>query len=238
MYKDKKILAIVPARGGSKGLPKKNIKEMNGKPLIAWSLDAAKQCDFIDEIFVSTDSQEIADVCEAHGVFVPHLRPAHLASDTSRSIDAILYTIDYLEKQGKYFDLVVLLEPTSPQREVSDIQNAIKQLIETEGAESIVGVYKTECQHPDFLVSLDENKFLKSYVNKFDAKPRQELEDLFFFEGTVYVATVESLRREEGFYHDKTIGYITSKYKSLEVDDIYDFIMIEALMKAKKDGTI
>ena len=116
MYKDKKFLAIIPARGGSKGLPKKNIKVMNGKPLIAWTIENAKKCPYIDEIYVSTDSQEIADVCENFGIKVPELRPDYLASDTSTSADVVIHVLDTLEKQGKKFDYFMLLEPTSPLR--------------------------------------------------------------------------------------------------------------------------
>lgn len=148
MYKDKKILAIIPARGGSKGLPGKNIKPLLGKPLIGWTIEQALTSKYIDEIFVSTDSREIADVAETFGVQVPDLRPEELANDTASSMDFILYTLHLLEKRGKNFSYIVLLEPTSPLRDVMDIDYAIEKLVTIEEAESIVGVCKTEAVHP------------------------------------------------------------------------------------------
>ena len=127
MYKDKKILAIIPARGGSKGLPGKNVKPLLGKPLIGWTIEQALTSKYIDEIFVSTDSREIADVAETFGVQVPDLRPEELANDTASSMDFILYTLHLLEKRGKNFSYIVLLEPTSPLRDVMDIDYAIEQ---------------------------------------------------------------------------------------------------------------
>ena len=108
MYRDKKILAIIPARGGSKGLPGKNIKPLLGKPLIGWTIEQALASEYIDEIFVSTDSREIADVAETFGVQVPDLRPEELANDTASSMDFILYTLYLLEKRGKKFSYIVI----------------------------------------------------------------------------------------------------------------------------------
>lgn len=233
MYKDKKILAIIPARGGSKGLPKKNIKPLLGKPLIGWTIEQAKSCKYIDEIFVSTDCPEIAEVAEHFGVKVPNLRPEELANDSSSSMSVLLYTIELLEKQGKTFDYVIMLEPTSPLRESKDLELAVEKLFSVEEAESIVGVCKVEAVHPAFLVGL-KGEFIEPYANKaYKVIRRQELDELYFFEGSLYISKTESLKKRENFYHEKCLPYVVPKWKSFEVDDEVDFCIIEALMKLK-----
>ena len=130
MYKGKKILAIVPARGGSKGLPGKNIRPLCGKPLIAWSIEHAQKSKYVDDIFISTDSREIADVAEQYGVSVPELRPDELAKDTAPSSEFIVYTLNKLKSEGKVFDYFILLEPTSPLRDVDDVDKSIEMIID------------------------------------------------------------------------------------------------------------
>ena len=234
MYKDKTFLAIIPARGGSKGLPGKNIKELCGKPLIAWSIEAGLKSKYIDELVVSTDYQDIADIAKEYGANVPFLRPDYLARDTATSFDAVKHTIDFYKNElGKEFDYIVLLEPTSPLREIEDIDLAIEKLLSS-SAESIVGISKTEDQNPAFLINKDQDNYLSGYENK-DMKVlrRQDISDVYFFEGTIYISQTNILLNEETFYHKNTIGYEVPKYKSLEIDDIDDFIMVEAIMKHK-----
>jgi N-acylneuraminate cytidylyltransferase/CMP-N,N'-diacetyllegionaminic acid synthase len=239
MYNGKRILAIIPARGGSKGLPGKNIKMLNGKPLIGWTIEQAKNCGYIDEIFVSTDSREIAAVGEEFGIKISSLRPAELARDSSSSIDVILYTINLLEQEKEEFDIILLLEATSPLRDSEDLENALKMLVDTDGAESIVGISRTENAHPTFLVSIGERNFIRPYgKSEFIFKRRQEIDDLYFFEGSLYISYVDSLKKRKSFYHEKTLGFEMPKYKSFEVDDIVDFKIIEALMKAKQSKEI
>lgn len=234
MYKEKTFLAIIPARGGSKGLPRKNIKELCGKPLIAWSIEAGLKSKYIDEVVVSTDYQEIADIAKKYGATVPFLRPDYLASDTATSFDAVKHTIDfYKDELGKEFDYIILLEPTSPLREVDDIDRSIEYLLNSK-ADSIVGISKTEDQNPAFLIEKDTNNYLIGYKNK-DMKVlrRQDINDVYFFEGTIYISKIDTLLKKKTFYHETTIGYEVPKYKSLEIDDLDDFIMVEAMMKHK-----
>ena len=234
MYKDKTFLAIIPARGGSKGLLGKNIKELCGKPLIAWSIETGLKSKYIDEVVVSTDYQEIADIAKKYGATVPFLRPDYLASDTATSFDAVKHTIDfYKDELGKEFDYIILLEPTSPLREVDDIDSSIEYLLNSK-ADSIVGISKTEDQNPAFLIEKDTNNYLIGYENK-DMKVlrRQDINDVYFFEGTIYVSKIDTLLKKKTFYHETTIGYEVPKYKSLEIDDLDDFIMVEAMMKHK-----
>lgn len=234
MYKNKTFLAIIPARGGSKGLPGKNIKILCGKPLIAWSIETGLKSKYLDEIMVSTDYQNIADIAKQYGANVPFLRPDYLANDTATSFDAIKHTIDYYKDElNREFDYIVLLEPTSPLREDSDIDKAIELLLESH-ASSIVGISKTEDQNPAFLIQKDEKNFISGYEN-LDMKVlrRQDIKDVYFFEGSIYISEIDELLKTKTFYHNRTIGYEVPKYKSLEIDDMDDFVMVEAIMKHK-----
>ncbi|WP_422007612.1 acylneuraminate cytidylyltransferase family protein [Roseivirga pacifica] len=236
MINGKKVLAVVTARGGSKGLPGKNIKEFNGKPLIAWTIEQGLNCQSVDRLIVSTDDVEIAHTSREHGAEVPFLRPDYLAGDTATSIDVIVHAIDFLEQQGDTYDIVILLEPTSPLRESSDIDYALKRLVETPAAQSIAGVSEVEGQHPDFLVRI-ENEFMRPYL-EFDVKRRQDLKSLYFFEGSVYAAYIPFLLRERSFYTHETLAYEVPKWKSFEIDDIVDFYLVEHLFIQHQKGNI
>jgi N-acylneuraminate cytidylyltransferase/CMP-N,N'-diacetyllegionaminic acid synthase len=232
MYREKKILAIIPARGGSKGLSRKNIKLLLGKPLIGWTIEQAKACEYIDEIFVSTDSIEIAQVAEQFGVSVPELRPAKLADDTATSASFVIYTIEKLRKEGKFFDYIILLEPTSPLREVEDIYKSIEILLSVSEAEGIVGVCRVESDHPDFLVEIDNN-FLKPYRETMNVIRRQDLNQLYYFEGTIYLSKIETFLEKKTFYHSKTLPYIVPKWKAFEIDDSEDWFIVESILEHK-----
>lgn len=234
MYKGKTFLGIIPARGGSKGLPRKNILPLNGKPLITWSIEAGQKSRYLDMVMVTTDDQDIAQTAKNAGAEVPFMRPADLSGDTASSIDVIEHTINFYSKQRQQdFDYIVLLEPTSPLRETDDIDLAIERLLESQ-AEAITGIAKTESQNPAFLLKMDTEGFLKGYDQKgLRSLRRQDINEVYFLEGTIYISTTEALLRERTFYHDKTIGYVVPKYKSLEIDDIDDLVMVEAIMKHK-----
>lgn len=234
MLDGKTFLAIVPARVGSKGLKKKNIKELCGKPLLYWSIDAGLKSKYIDEIMVTTDDHQIAEVAKKYGAKVPFIRPKFLAKDNTSSFDVIEHAIDYYKRfQKKEFDYVVLLEPTSPLRESIDIDNSIEKLINS-SAYSIVGISKTESQNPSFLVLKNKQSYISGYENpNIKVIRRQKIKSVYFLEGSIYISRTDVLLNKKSFYHDKTLGYEMQKYKSLEIDDIYDFVMIEALMKYK-----
>lgn len=225
-----KTLFIIPARGGSKGLPDKNIKILLGKPLIAWSIETALNT-LKGRVLVSTDSPKIADIAKQYGAEVPFLRPESLANDTAKSVDVILHCLDFFEKQGEIFDLIVLLEPTSPQRSSEDIISAINKLIDTPEALAIVGISKVEGQHPDFLAKQNKQGFLEYLNPDFQVKRRQDISELFFFEGSLYVSKVDAFRKYMSFYHEHTLGFEMPKWKSFEIDDQTDFIIVESLMQ-------
>lgn len=230
MIDGKRVLAIVPARRGSKGLPLKNIRPLAGKPLLAWPIAAARASAHVDRVIISTDDQEFADIAVAHGADAPFLRPAELASDTAPSIGFILHALDTLAEAGEVYDYVVLLEPTSPLTEGSDVDAALEQLVAAD-ADAIVGVSRLEATHPAFAVRRAEDGSIAPYAAaSFGELPRrQDIEPLFALDGTLYISTADALRRERGFCHARTLGYVSARHKAHEVDDLVDFICIEAI---------
>ena len=235
MLNGKKIIAIVPARSGSKGLVDKNIKNLNGKPLMTWSIGAGLGSKYVDKLIVSTDSKKYAEIALDFGAEVPFIRPKEISADTSSRKKVIVHALSFFENKGEQYDYIVFLEPTSPLTTTEDLDASIERLLsDVDGAESIVGVSLSEATHPDFMVGL-ENGFLK-FLNKGQKSSvvrRQDLEQVYFYDGSLYVSKVDAYLDKE-FYHEKTLGYVTPKWKSLEVDDIYDFIMIEAIMQHKE----
>ena len=238
MIAGKSVLGLVPARGGSKGLPGKNLRPMLGKPLLAWTIECAAACPAVDAVVVSTDDAAIADTAIGLGAEAPFLRPAGLATDTASSIDVVLHALDTLATGGRVFDIVVLLEPTSPLREVSDIAGALDRLVGAPAVESVVGVARVENVHPAFLYRLTEGQ-LRPYTG---AQPtglrRQDLDPLYFVEGSVYASFVAALRAKRSFYHERTAPWVVARYKSLEIDELSDFIAVEALLAARREGRL
>lgn len=233
MIEGYKVLALVPARRGSKGLALKNIRPLQGKPLLAWPIEAARSSKYVDRVVVSTDDAEFAAIARAAGAATPFLRPAELANDTAPSIAFILHALDSLEAAGERYDYLAMLEPTSPLTEAEDIDAALETLIERRAdADAIVGVTAMVSAHPAFAVRLDPNGLMQPYAApSFGQLPRrQDTESLFSLDGSLYISTVAALRRELGFYHQRTLPYKTPRWKSLEVDDLLDFICIEAIL--------
>ncbi|MBX9268139.1 cytidylyltransferase domain-containing protein [Chromobacterium violaceum] len=233
MIDDKSVLAIVPARGGSKGLPGKNKRPLQGKPLVAWPIGAALGSACVDKVVCTTDDAEIRDIALAYGAQVPFLRPAHLASDSASSIDAILHAVDYLAERGEHYDYVVVLEPTSPLTTSADVDAALRTLhVRRADADSIVGVCRVESTHPEYDVRLGADGRISPYLapDFKSLKRRQEIEALHFLEGSLYITATPALRVEGGFYHGRTLGYEVPRWKSVEIDELVDFLFVETLL--------
>ena len=228
------MLAIIPARSGSKGLPGKNLRQLDGRPLVAWPISAALGANSVSRVIVSTDDEAIANIARASGADVPFMRPANLASDTASSMDVVLHALDVLAAQGEEFQYVMLLEPTSPLTESSDIDAAFSRLVATSNlADAIVGISHVESTHPEYDVRLGENGLISPYAaSDFSSlRRRQDIEPLYFLEGSLYISQVSAFKRYKTFYHNRTIGYEVPRWKSIEVDDLFDFIVIEAIVK-------
>ena len=233
MIEGQKVLGLVLARGGSKGLPGKNVRDLCGKPLIAWTIETARATRCLDAVVVSTDDKAIGSLAKQYGAEVPFIRPPELASDTASSSDVVEHAIDFLAATGRTFDIVVLLEPTSPLRESSDIDEAVARLVES-GAGSIVSVCRAETTHPAFMYRLDAGAYLRPFLARQpDGLRRQELESVYFLDGTIYASHINVLRDRRSFYHDDTIAHEVPKWKSIEIDDMEDFIMVEAIVRHK-----
>ena len=238
MINNKKVLAVIPARGGSKGLPEKNKKPLLGKPLVVWPIEAASGCSHIDRILLSTDCNDIARIGISAGAEILTLRPDYLANDSAKSADVILHVLTELEELGDSYDYVVMLEPTSPLTESSDISSALLMLESNRNyADSIVGVSSIEATHPEYSVKkLNKDIIEPAFSHDFSSlRRRQEIETLYFLEGTLYVSSVSALIEKKNFYHSRTMGYEVPRWKSLEVDEIMDFICIEAILSNLSD---
>lgn len=237
MIDGQRVLALVPARRGSKGLPLKNVRPLGGKPLLAWPIAAAKASRYVDKVIISTDCPEFAEVAAAAGAEVPFLRPAELASDTATSLSFVLHAIDQLALAGDRYDYIALLEPTSPLTESSDIDAALETLAgRRTDADSIVGVTPLIDAHPAFAVRLGNNDLLRPYAaTSFATLPRrQDIEPVYRLDGSLYISDIAALRREGGFYHERTLPFVMPRWKSFEVDDLLDFLCIEAII-AKRE---
>jgi CMP-N,N'-diacetyllegionaminic acid synthase len=235
MYKDKKIIAIITARGGSKGLPGKNIKPLLNKPLIGWTIEQAKNCEYIDEIFVSTDCPQIKEVSEQFGAKIPVLRPEELASDTSSSMDVVEHVINYFEDQNQFFDYIILLEPTSPLRGRHDLSKAIEQLINTPDADGITSIGEVHTEHPMIVEKLNANNRLCSYIdNVEEITQRQQADEAYFPYGVVYAIKTKVFKEKRAFHTENIIPYFIERWQCYEIDDIYDFYCIEAILEKQR----
>ena len=224
-----RVLGLIPARSGSKGLIHKNITMVAGKPLIQWTIDSAQKSNIITDVVVSTDCQEYAELSINLGAKVPFLRPTVLASDTASSIDVVLHALDSLEGLNQFYDYIYLLEPTSPLRTVEDIDLSFDVLLKS-NAESLISIAECKSAHPEFLYSNQET-YLKAYgTRKISHTRRQDLPKLYYPDGSLYCSSVKLIRANKSFYPPKTIGYIVKPYQSVEIDEPHDIITTEALL--------
>lgn len=232
MIDSKKILALIPARGGSKGLPRKNILPICGKPLITWSIEKGLKSKLVDTLLVSTDSNEIADVAVAAGAYVPFLRPPELATDRASTYDAIRHALTFLEEnEGKTFDYVVLLEPTSPLREDDDIDRMLEQLIANAAKfDSIISVGEVD-EHPSIVRRLTGAHLEPFCPDLQQTTRRQDNEPAYFPYGVAYIAKTDVLLAENTFYTKRCTYYKIKRYQNYEIDDIYGFLCVENIMK-------
>lgn len=221
-------LFVITARGGSKGLPGKNIKDLCGKPLIAYSIDVARA--FVDDehICVSTDSEEIKGVVEEYGLSVPFIRPDYLATDTATSNDVLVHAVNFFKAQGREYKKLVLLQPTSPLRSVEDVAGSL--VLYRDDIDMVVSVIRSHA--PAVLCTDDENGYVQLVYNK-KAAGRQQLQEMYEFNGAVYVMNVQSLIEKGIAGFTKKVKYVMSKENSVDIDDIYDFYQVEIILRNK-----
>jgi len=225
----KRVIAVIPARSGSKGLPGKNTKPLCGKPLIAWSIKEALKSKHIDEICVSTDSEEIIKIARDFGANPNFKRPAELAQDDSTTTDVLLHALEEYKKINKYFDIIVCLQPTSPTRESQDIDESLELLVNNNDAWSAASV--AEAEDLSLFASL-KSGFLSWHGDPpNNIRRQQKKQKLYYLEGTITLSWVDKLIEHRGFYHDKTLGVVVPKWKSTDIDDLVDWYQAEGIIK-------
>ncbi|MCC4831109.1 acylneuraminate cytidylyltransferase family protein [Shewanella sp. 10N.7] len=232
MFKNKKILAIIPARGGSKRLPRKNILNLMGKPLIAWSILAAKDSKYIDKLLISTDDIDIANISNKFGAQVPELRPEELATDKATTKDVILYTLNNF---GKHFDVVVILQPTSPLRNSLHIDEALEVYM-AKSASSVISV--TPCEHPPcWSNTLPHNGSMKGFIKPANVKRSQDYSQSYRLNGAIYIYDINSFINEKDIsYTEHSFSYVMDNESSIDIDTELDFKFAEFYLRCKAGG--
>jgi CMP-N,N'-diacetyllegionaminic acid synthase len=233
------ILALIPARGGSKGVPKKNIKLLGGFPLISYTIAAAKLSNKIDKVVVSTDSPEIRDISLKFGADVPFLRPSELSGDKAADIDYVLHALNYLKENENYIpDLIVLLRPTTPLREIKYIDEAIEKLLQNDEATSLRSSH-TVAESPFKWLLLQDDFYTPicgNYTLEDTNKPRQTFPEVYVPNGYVDILRPDSIREHGSIYATKILGYITET--AYEVDTMEEFEYIEYLVSKKSTSLL
>lgn len=220
LINDKKILAVIPARGGSKGIPGKNIIPVNGKPLIQYTIDAAKKSKYIDEIYVSTDDSKIAVVSEKCGIKVPRLRPNHLAQDDSKSIEVLIDAIRYYETVGHIFEYVLLLQPTQPLRQTFHIDEAIELIYEKQ-VTSLVSVSLVH-EHPILIRTINKMGYLEGLLKQESTVRRQDFPPFYIVNGAIYINQINENFSINTSLNDNILPYIMDEKYFLDIDTIED----------------
>ena len=226
--KKPKVLALIPARGGSRRLPGKNLLKLCGEPITVWSIKAAQQSKYVDRIVVSTDSDEIAEVARAAGADVPFMRPNYLASDTASSLDVVKHALNELNQKGQCYEFIVLLQPTSPLRTSKHIDESF-ELLQSKDADAIVGV--TELDHPIELTNrLPDDLSMKGFFTTDSHLRSQDFPKRYRVNGAIYLVRVESLIKENTiFLSDRIYAYKMDREVSVDIDTPYDFRLADAL---------
>ncbi|MBS1492834.1 MAG: acylneuraminate cytidylyltransferase family protein [Bacteroidetes bacterium] len=232
MYKNKKIAALITARGGSKGIPRKNIINFCGKPLIHWTVESALKSKYIDKIFLSTDSDEIINSVKKFPVEVPFKRPKNLASDKATSTDVILHFIDYLKKSGNDYNTLLLLQPTSPFRKSEQIDNSIKKFVANKEALSLISVTEN-IKSPYLSRKINQKGFIENLFDVKSEKRRQDIPITYFINGAIYLIDIKNFEKYKTFQTPKTLSYIMPYYSSVDIDEPVDLKIAELYYKQK-----
>lgn len=227
MIQGQRVLGLIPARGGSKGLPGKNVLPLGGRPLIAWSIEAARASRYVDSVVVSSDDEAIIAVAENHGCDISLIRPPELATDEAEALDVVLHALE----QVPGYDILVLLQPTSPLRTGSDIDHALEKMIGRE-ADSCVSVVEPE-KSPFWSYSVDDNECLRPLMDPaFASRRRQDLPAAYVLNGALYIVRTAWLKRHECLIDGHTLAYRMPKERSVDIDTAFDLKIAELYLKA------
>lgn len=224
-----KNIAIIPARSGSKGLADKNIKELCGKPMIAYTIEAALDSSCFDEVMVSTDSDRYAEIARRYGAEVPFLRSEKTSSDTASSWDAVDEVLSGYQNNGRSFDTFCLLQPTSPLRTAEDIRKAYS-LFRERAETAVVSVCEAE-HSPLWCGHLPDNQELVGFIQPESTARRQSAGRFYRLNGAIYIISTEAFRRERFFYHAGSFAYIMPRQRSIDIDTEMDFRLAEFFLR-------
>lgn len=229
-----RILGVIPARGGSKGLPNKNIVMLCGKPLLAYTAEAATASRYLSRVVLSTDSAEIADVGRSLGLDVPFMRPKELAADETPTLPVLRHAVGFLADEGETFDAVCLLQPTSPLRTVDMVDAACERFVET-NADTLLSVLKIpHHHHPDWALLADADGWLHWASGKQDPPPRrQELRPAFHREGSIYIVRVDVLMERGTLFGDRIVPFLVDHKRSVNIDGPEDLARAEKLLAGR-----
>lgn len=230
-----KTLVIIPARGGSKGIPRKNIKKLSGKPLIYYTIDCARSVVEDDYICVSSDDDEIIELVEKYNIKVPFKRPAYLATDTAGTYDVLLHALNYYEEQGVQIDVIVLLQNTSPFRKPQHVQEAMK--LYDDRIDMVVSVCEAATNPYYTAFEDDDNGFL--HISKGDGhyRRRQDAPKVWEYNGAIYIINAKSLKEKPMSAFTKKVKYVMSREDSVDLDTPLDWMIAEAIMNENKNRT-
>ncbi len=233
MIENNKVLAVIPARGGSKGVKRKNIRVTGGKPLIAWAISEAKKSKLIDRLICSSDDQQIIETAQEWGCDVPFVRPKELATDNVQANDVVIHSLEMLPEK---YDIVVLLQPTSPLMLAEDIDGSIQKCIE-HNASACVSMSITE-KHPYLMYDLNDDGSLRQFVADASIKlrQRQDLPKVFMINGAIWVAKSQWFMKVKDFISAETIGYEMPQTRSLDIDTEMDLLISDVLL-SKREGS-
>lgn len=230
MIAGKKVLGVIPARGGSKGIPRKNIVPVAGKPLIAWTIEQALKSKYIDRLILTSDDEEIIQVAREWGCDAPFKRPAEFAQDNTSGIAPVIHAINQLHG----YEYVVLLQPTSPLRNVDDIDGCIKLCIRQE-RDFCISLCKSD-KPPTWMYHLNEEHDMSPIINsEHQVLLRQDAEEIYLLNGAVYVANCAALLEQKTFLTPHTGGYIMPKERSIDIDTDLDLIVAKALLERYRE---
>ncbi len=228
MYQGKKILALIPARGGSKGIKNKNIIDLYGKPLIAYSIECGLQSKYIDAVVVTTDSEKIAEVSRQYGARVPFLRPAEYAQDTSTTLVAVLHAVRALKAIGENYDIHVLLQPTQPLRTSQDVDGAIESYFD-HGEEDLISVSPVS-EHPVFMRTIGEDGKLRPIFDRAITIRRQDMPPYYRIDGCIYINNMERLDENTNFAAN-AIPFVMEKEHAIDIDELADLQIAKLYMR-------
>lgn len=231
MIGNRKVLALIPARGGSKGIKDKNIIDVEGRPLIAYSIEAAAASQYIDRIIVTTDSEKIKIISEKWGAEVPFLRPAEYAADNSTTLAAVLHAIRKLQSEGETFDILVLLQPTSPLRTKEDIDGALEKFIRI-GCEALAGISPV-ADSPVLIRRLNENGRMEKLLQISSTVRRQDMPKYYRINGSIYINNIDEVDENTSF-NDNPIPYVMDVEHAVDVDDLKDLEVVKYYLRMRE----